>query len=120
MEVSWTYRTIFDKESNPVFQTEVRIEGIPAGTEPVILKRVPTNAANVNGAKKLKNKDAWIHGKYRRSQNTSNNSCTEAEKTKEEIAEIPEQEPEVITVTESITQKELTEEHELSETIWKL
>ena len=43
---------------------------------------------------------------------------TEAEeKTKEEIAEIPEQEPEVITVTESITQKELTEEHGLSETI---
>ena len=42
---------------------------------------------------------------------------TEAEEeATEEIAEIPEQEPEVITVTESITQKELTEEHELSET----
>ena len=40
---------------------------------------------------------------------------TEEEAT-EEIAEIPEQEPEVITVTESLTQKELTEEHELSET----
>ena len=114
MEVSFELiEQFFDKESNPVFQTEVRIEGIPAGTGTGYSKKESQQNAAQMALKKIKTPEFMASIEEAKIQAIT--VVTEAEeKTKEEIAE---QEPEVITVTESITQKELTEEHELSETI---
>lgn len=106
----------FDKESNPVFQTEVRIEGIPAGTGTGYSKKESQQNAAQMALKKIKTPEFMASIEEAKVQSTAVVTETEEEAT-EEIAEIPEQEPEVITVTESLTQKEeLTEEHELSET----
>ena len=117
MEVSFELiEQSLDKENNPVFQTEVRIEGIPAGTGTGYSKKESQQNAAQMALKKIKTPEFMASIEEAKIQAIT--VVTEAEeKTKEEIAEIPEQEPEVITVTESITQKELTEEHELSETI---
>ena len=47
----------FDKESNPVFQTEVRIEGIPAGTGTGYSKKESQQNAAQMALKKIKTPD---------------------------------------------------------------
>ena len=104
-----------DEDYNPMFHTEIRIEGIPAGKGTGYSKKESQQNAAQMALKKIKTPEFMASIEEAKIQATT--VVTEAEEeAKEEIAEIPEQEPEVITVTENLTQKELTEEHELSET----
>ena len=77
LEVSFELIEQFlDQDSNPVFQTEVRIEGLPAGTGTGYSReRIPTEC-RPNGYKESKGPD--FHGNRQRNQNAaiSNGSRT--------------------------------------------
>lgn len=95
----------FDKESNPVFQTEVRIEGLPAGTGTGYSKKESQQNAAQMALKKIKTLDFMA---------SINEAKIQSERTtvteKEVLAEKTTQESAVITTTEDLIQKEPTQE----------
>lgn len=97
MEVSFELIEQFlDKESNPVFQTEVRIEGIPAGTGSGYSKKESQQNAAQMAIKKIKGSPELIE------------SIAEAKRQSTEVqqeAEAPESLEEVNAIDETIFEK---------------
>ena len=96
----------FDKESNPVFQTEVRIEGLPAGTGTGYSKKESQQNAAQMALKKIKTPDFMASIKEAKMLHSQKEEITEAvcEQTEETV------------IPEKLMQEEPAEEHKLSET----
>lgn len=106
----------FDKESNPVFQTEVRIESMPAGTGTGYSKKESQQNAAQMALKKIKMPE-FIASINEAKIQSETEALVATEEIAEEITETPVQEPEAIITTENLIQNELTQEQELSQTI---
>lgn len=106
----------FDKESNPVFQTEVRIESMPAGTGTGYSKKESQQNAAQMALKKIKMPE-FIASINEAKIQSEKEALIATEEIAEEITETPVQEPETIITTENLIQNELTQEQELSQTI---
>lgn len=96
----------FDKESNPVFQTEVRIEGLPAGTGTGYSKKESQQNAAQMALKKIKTPDFMA----------SINEAKMLHSQKEEITEAVCEQTEETVIPEKLMQEEPAEEHKLPET----
>lgn len=106
----------FDKESNPVFQTEVRIESMPAGAGTGYSKKESQQNAAQMALKKIKTPE-FIASINEAKIQSEKEALIATEEIAEEITETPVQEPKAIITTENLIQNELTQEQELSQTI---
>lgn len=106
----------FDKESNPVFQTEVRIESMPAGAGTGYSKKESQQNAAQMALKKIKMPE-FIASINEAKIQSEKEALIATEEIAEEITETPVQEPKAIITTENLIQNELTQEQELSQTI---
>ncbi len=96
----------FDKESNPVFQTEVRIEGIPAGTGTGYSKKESQQNAAQMALKKIKSPEFMANIKEAKAQASATEVSSE-----EMEGELLEKEETILTELEKgTTQKETIEE----------
>ncbi|WP_455586207.1 ribonuclease III [Bacteroides sp.] len=102
----------FDKESNPVFQTEVRIESIPAGTGTGYSKKESQQNAAQMALKKIKSPE-FISSINEAKAQSAQSEKVQSEET--EKAPTDEQEGDIME-TNVFTQEELEEEHKSSET----
>lgn len=99
MEVSFELIEQFlDKESNPVFQTEVRVESFPAGTGSGYSKKESQQNAAQMALKKIKSSPEFMAGIY---EARAQQAAAEKEQTEDNDLELIELEEELISLENS-------------------